>query len=400
MKSNALSVINSDMESIRETQSASYELQPKTVRELVAGFHEDLETGKVVAFGGKLVLSPPWQREYVYGRKQAQAVIETIINNAPLSNMYWTSNTDGSMECLDGRQRSQSICQFVDNQWAVKFRGNSVTFNGLPTDIKERILNYELQVYEVKGKESDKLAWFETINIPGSPLTPQELRNSIFTGTWLTSAKEYFSKPNGGAANRYSYLTGGVANRQEILEIALIWMTGSEENITEYMSIHKEDENADELINYFKKVCEWVEEIIGDDDAPARVKLGKSKKGDDWGTLYKKYHDTFVIDREKIDKQLKELKMDDEVNEKPNGFYPYIISGNPHCLFQRQFSKAMKEKKYIEQNGICPICGKHYTLSAMEGDHIKAWRDGGKTTYDNLQMLCKDCNSRKSSGIC
>ena len=165
MKSNALSVINSDMESIRETQSASYELQPKTVRELVAGFHEDLETGEVVAFGGKLVLSPPWQREYVYGRKQAQAVIETIINNAPLSNMYWTSNTDGSMECLDGRQRSQSICQFVDNQWAVKFRGNSVTFNGLPTDIKERILNYELQVYEVKGKTKSKDTWVWTQKI-------------------------------------------------------------------------------------------------------------------------------------------------------------------------------------------------------------------------------------------
>jgi hypothetical protein len=128
--------------------------------------------------------------------------------------------------------------------------------------------------------------------------------------------------------------------------------------------------------------------------------LGKSKKGDDWGSLYRNYHETFVIDREKIDGQLKALKMADEVNEKPNGFYPYIISGNTQCLFQRQFSKAMKEKKYIEQNGICPVCGKHYSLAAMEGDHIKAWRDGGKTTYDNLQMLCKECNRRKASGIC
>lgn len=400
MKNYSTDTFKGTMESIRETQSASYELQPKTVRELVDGFYEDEETGKVVAFGGKLILSPPWQREYVYGRKQAQAVIETIINSAPLSNMYWTSNADGTMECLDGRQRSQSICQFVHNKWSVNFRGNATNFRGLPTDIKERILNYELQVYEVKGKESDKLAWFETINIPGSPLTPQELRNSIFTGTWLTAAKEYFSKPNGGAANRYGYLTGGVANRQEILEIALIWMTGSEDNITEYMSIHKDDKNANELINYFETVCAWVEKIIGSDDAPSRVKLGKSKKGDDWGTLYRNYHDTFVIDREKIDNQLKALKMDDEVNEKPNGFYPYIISGNPHCLFQRQFSKAMKEKKYIEQNGICPICGKHHALSSMEGDHIIPWRDGGKTTYNNLQMLCKDCNSRKSSGIC
>lgn len=400
MNSNAVSVITKDSESIRETQSASYELLPKTVAQLAEGFIEDIETGKVVAFGGNLILSPEWQREFIYGRKQSQAVIETIINGAPLNNMYWFKNDDGSFECGDGRQRSQSICQFIHNKWTVNFRGNNVYFRNLPRDIKERILNYQLQVYEVNGTHSDKLHWFRTTNIPGSPLTEQELRNSIFTGAWLTNAKEYFSKMNGGAANRYGYLTGGVANRQEILEIALTWITGSEDYIEEYMAEHQHDEDASELINYFKQVCTWVEKVIGDDDSPARVKLGKSKKGDDWGSLYRNYHETFVIDREKIDEQLKALKMDDEVNEKPNGFYPYIISGNTQCLFQRQFSKAMKEKKYIEQNGICPVCGKHYSLTAMEGDHIKAWRDGGKTTYDNLQMLCKECNRRKASGIC
>ena len=60
----------------------------------------------------------------------------------------------------------------------------------------------------------------------------------------------------------------------------------------------------------------------------------------------------------------------------------------------------MKEKKYREQKGICAACGEHFALTGMEADHIIPWKDGGKTTYENLQMLCTDCNRRKSSGIC
>ena len=33
----------------------------------------------------------------------------------------------------------------------------------------------------------------------------------------------------------------------------------------------------------------------------------------------------------------------------------------------------------------------------MEGDHIIAWSQGGKTNLDNLQMLCKFCNNTKSN---
>ena len=32
----------------------------------------------------------------------------------------------------------------------------------------------------------------------------------------------------------------------------------------------------------------------------------------------------------------------------------------------------------------------------MEADHITPWHEGGKTNEDNCQMLCKECNRRKS----
>ena len=51
---------------------------------------------------------------------------------------------------------------------------------------------------------------------------------------------------------------------------------------------------------------------------------------------------------------------------------------------------------YTRQQGICPKCGKHFEFEEMEGDHITPWSQGGHTTLDNLQMLCKNCNRLKS----
>ena len=40
----------------------------------------------------------------------------------------------------------------------------------------------------------------------------------------------------------------------------------------------------------------------------------------------------------------------------------------------------------------CPHCGGKFTIEQMEGGHITPWAEGGITTADNCQMLCKCCN--------
>ncbi len=61
----------------------------------------------------------------------------------------------------------------------------------------------------------------------------------------------------------------------------------------------------------------------------------------------------------------------------------------------------MKREAYERQNGICPDCkgenkNKKWEIGEMEADHIDPWHSGGKTTAENCQMLCKECNRRKS----
>ncbi|MBQ1836241.1 MAG: HNH endonuclease [Paludibacteraceae bacterium] len=39
---------------------------------------------------------------------------------------------------------------------------------------------------------------------------------------------------------------------------------------------------------------------------------------------------------------------------------------------------------------------KHFEIEQMEADHITPWHDGGRTVAENCQMLCRECNRRKS----
>ena len=78
------------------------------------------------------------------------------------------------------------------------------------------------------------------------------------------------------------------------------------------------------------------------------------------------------------------------------GIYPYLLTGEEKHLNIRAFTDSMKQKAYEIQNGICKSCAKKFEMSEMEGDHITPWTEGGKTDEQNCQMLCRDCNRRKS----
>lgn len=76
--------------------------------------------------------------------------------------------------------------------------------------------------------------------------------------------------------------------------------------------------------------------------------------------------------------------------------YSYVLNGKERNLNIRAFSDNQKREAYERQKGICPVCKKHFELEDMEGDHITPWHEGGKTIADNCQMLCAECNRRKS----
>lgn len=269
------------------------------VKDLTKGYVDNAEKG-VFAYDGKLDVRPPYQREFVYDEKKRNAVIDTLRQGFPLNVMYWAVREDGTFEIIDGQQRTISICQFVNGDFAFDMR----YFHNLEEDEKEQILNYELQIYICSGTDSEKLKWFKTINIAGEKLTDQELRNAVYAGSWVSDAKRYFSKTGAPATKIGSDYLNGSAIRQEYLETAISWI--SRGNIEIYMGKHQHDPNAIALWNHFNSVINWVKAIF--------PKYRKEMKGIEWGDLYEKYG-SGVWDAVAMEKEVARLMADSDVKK-------------------------------------------------------------------------------------
>ena len=386
-----------------------------TVRQLVDGYRDSGDNG-VVALGGKLNVRPAFQREFVYSPSDRDRVMKSVYDNLPLNVMYWAKNPDGTFEIIDGQQRTISICQFITNNdgygnpIAINFDGRRTqTFATLSPEKQKEILDdYKLQVYVCDGTEDEKLEWFHTINIAGKVMEEQELLNADYTGTWLTSAKSFFSKKDNNLALNYRYydnnqkhsliaINNESANRQALLHLVLGWIIDTDSElypeIKNYMSIHRNDKNADEIINYYKSVIDWVHNVFGE-------KYYDEMRGLPWGLIYNRYNDKKYNCNE-IQKTIADLMADDEIQSK-KGIFEYMFDGDKKHLNLRQFDNTIKRNIYQKQGGICPYCAntenenKIWKIDEMEADHIIPWSRGGKTTPENCQMLCKHHNRIKS----
>ena len=362
-----------------------------TVRDLFKGYKDSQEEG-VVAYGGLLDVRPKYQREFVYDEKKRNAVIDTVLKDFPLNVMYWAVNNDGTYEVIDGQQRTLSICQYVNGDFSIKdIDGNPLYFHTQKLDMQGRILDYKLMVYFCEGSETEKLAWFKTVNIAGERLTDQELRNAVYCGDWLTHAKRYFSKTGCAAVKVGDKYVKGQAIRQELLETALGWIALDREcSIEDYMSKHARDAEATELWEYYRDVIDWVRMTF------PKYRKEMKEVNRDWGKLYhdfrNNHYDTTLLEQE-IDR----LMQDDDVTSS-KGIYLYVLTRQERFLNLRTFDQRTRRAAYEAQQGRCPLCGMTYKYEEMEADHIIPWSKGGHTTADNCQMLCIECNRTKGNG--
>ena len=379
-----------------------------TVRDLCKGYVNDseidIEQG-VYAYNGKLCVRPAFQRSFVYDKKQENAVIDTALKGFPLNIMYWIDNGDGTYDCLDGQQRTISLCNFVDGAssfkapWFNEGKASYIhTIQRNNPDLAEDFLNYELEVYICKGTKAEQMEWFRTINIAGEELYPQELRNASYVSKWLTDAKRYFSKANGSTAAKCpaerigGQYTNKNANRQEILAQVIGWKVGSTEDadICQYMEDHINDPDASDLWNYFNDVINWINEVF-----PGTYDKGMASVN--WGYLYNNFADE-DLDPDEISTKFDELidfKASKELDVSVAKIVEYCITRDEKLLKHRQFSEAQRTALYNRQKGICPDCGQHYLKADMHAHHVVPWYNGGMTDLSNGVMLCKGCHTQR-----
>jgi hypothetical protein len=379
-----------------------------TVKDVCDGFiYNELEGKGLFGLSGRLTIQPEYQRNFIYsgdGGKREIAVIESILKSYPLGLIYFNKISDDSFEVLDGQQRITSIGRFVTNKFAIK-DGNGMEqyYSGLAQDKKNLIQNTKLLVYECEGHESEIKEWFKTINIAGVPLNDQELLNAVYSGKFVTLAKEEFSNSQNSNVNKWSSYIKGSIIRQEFLECALDWV--SKGNIGDYMSRHRNDDNIKELSIYFNSVIDWVSTVF--------IGVESEMRSVEWGRLYETYHKTSYNPSDVSDK-VKILYGDPYIKNR-KGIFEFILGGSTDAklLEVRVFDEATKKSVYQSQTdeakandtSNCPHCAmghdankkKIWTLSDMDADHVSAWSKSGGTNIKNCQMLCKTHNRAKGN---
>ena len=377
-----------------------------TVKDICEGFvYNELEGKGLFGLSGKLTIQPEYQRNYIYadGKKDV-AVIDSLLKGYPLGLIYFVKVRDDEFEILDGQQRITSFGRYVTNKFAIKDEnGMEQYFNGIAADKKTKILETKLTIYECEGEESEIKNWFRTINISGIPLNDQELNNAIFSGPFVTLAKEEFSNSQNANIQKWSTYIRGSANRQSFLERALDWV--SKGNIVDYMSSHRYQDNITELKTYFKSVIDWVSAVF--------IDVESEMCGPEWGRLYESYHKK-AYDPKKVSKQVQDLYGDPYVKNR-KGIFEYILGGSTDTklLEVRVFDDAIKKSVYKTQTvkaegkeeSNCPLCAvghdantnKIWKLVDMDADHVTAWSKGGATNAKNCQMLCKTHNRAKGN---
>ena len=376
------------------------------IQDICEGFIYNEAEGKgLFGLGGKLTIQPEYQRSYIYadGKKDV-AVIESLLKGYPLGIIYFNKLSDGRFEVLDGQQRITSFGRYVINKFAMKDEnGMEQYFSGIATDKREKILNTRLLIYECEGTETEIKEWFKTINIVGVPLNDQELLNAVYSGPFVTLAKQEFSNSQNSHIQRWGHYITGVANRQAFLERAIEWV--SKGNMSDYMSRHRHENTITEIKTYFKSVLDWVAGVFTDVESEMR--------GLEWGRLYEKYKNNPYSPKE-VSAEVKKLYADPYIKSR-KGIFEYILGGgtDTKLLEVRVFDEATKRSVYAIQKGDaerkevsnCPLCAvghdsnrtRIWKIEEMDADHVSAWSKGGTTDTKNCQMLCKTHNRAKGN---
>jgi len=377
-----------------------------TVKDICDGFvYNELEGKGLFGLSGKLTIQPEYQRNYIYADgKRDVAVIESILKGYPIGLIYFNKAGEDNFEVLDGQQRITSIGRFVTGRFAVKDEnGMEQYFSSIAEDKQDKILKTVLLIYECEGTESEIKEWFKTINIAGVPLNNQELLNAIYSGPFVTLAKEEFSNSQNANTQKWSAYVSGSANRQEFLERALDWVSKGE--IDNYMSLHRSDNNIKELKTYFNSVIDWVSGVFSD--------VESEMKGLEWGRMYEEYHKK-AYNPTKVSEDVRKLYADPYIKNR-RGIFEYILGGSADTklLDVRVFDEATKKQVYAKQTenakkkGVsnCSHCAighnvnkeKIWSLVDMDADHVAAWSKGGTTSIKNCEMLCKTHNRAKGN---
>jgi len=388
--------------------------------------------------------NPDYQRPPVWSRAQKQLLIDTILRGYDIPMLYWrqTGSRPDRFDVVDGQQRLRAIWEFVEGSFRLPENADPVDGQGiagcrcdnLPFDLKIRFDMYPLDIVVLSELDEDEVREMFLRLQNGTSLKAQEKRNA-FPGRMRDFVKEVaqhrFFSSVAFSNSRYAHdlvaaqmvcieLEGGPANVKNS-DLNRMYMTHKDfdSGSREAKSVRKKldflsdifPEKAPELerfnvIALYCVVSELLSLYAVAEIKPQmqtwfiefeRQRREQAQKPEDQGDpewiTYKDRisHSTDAADSIKYRMQfmLKHLLL--------------FFQSLPRKDSQRGFTQEQKMVIFRRDGGICQLrikCdGARLTWDNWHCDHIEPWVRGGKTTVENGQVSCSECNLSKGGQV-
>lgn len=192
----------------------------------------DMSFGELVSLHSaeqkELVIAPEYQRLFRWSNEQRSRLIESIILELPIPQIFMIENEDGVLELIDGLQRVSSVFQFMDaqsiNLESLVLEGcdlvtslNGKTFQDLPLTLRLRIKRSSVRVLVIKRQSESFLRYemFKRLNTGGAELAPQEIRNCSARMLGQKGREFYQFLQECAAVTEYKSCTQTISNADE-----------------------------------------------------------------------------------------------------------------------------------------------------------------------------------------
>ncbi len=194
----------------------------------------------------ELRLTPDFQRRAnLWDVERKSRLIESVLLRIPLPSFYFSEDTEGNFEVVDGLQRLCSIFHFVDyaalnsatgarldplrlaGLQYLKDKTNS-NFSELERPFQRRINELEINVNVIRATTPKAVMFnvFARLNQGGLPLSAQEIRNAIYPGSWRDHVRALATGATFLSATENRVPTDRQQDMEMVLRFVALWTLG------------------------------------------------------------------------------------------------------------------------------------------------------------------------------
>jgi hypothetical protein len=243
---------------------AGLEMQLKEQRRVVDFDTFDIHVQQLVSMlkSNQITIAPSYQRKFRWNQKQCSQLIESIMLGIPIPSMFMATNKDNTWEVVDGVQRLSTIIKFVgDAELRHKLGLNGqlvlteldkldkfvgLTFDQLPQPLQLHFMTRPAKVITLNDKSDPKVRFdlFERLNTGGVALSPQEIRDCVFAGTFAEKLEFWAKDPNFRTAVKLTPLQQRDATAEDcVLRFFAFrhWYKKFVHDVTKFLNLYMEE---------------------------------------------------------------------------------------------------------------------------------------------------------------